>query len=54
VKDDERPHEDDLPPAEQAAWLRARLESLNHEYYVLDAPSVPDAEVKLCKVESLL
>ena len=47
MKDDERPHEDDLPPAEQAAWLRARLESLNHEYYVLDAPSVPDAEYDL-------
>jgi DNA ligase (NAD+) len=44
VTDADRSVEDDLPPAEQARRLRARLERLNHEYYVLDAPSVPDAE----------
>ncbi len=31
-------------PTERAAWLRAQLERYSHEYYVLDAPSVPDAE----------
>ncbi len=30
--------------AERAAQLRARLLHYSHEYYVLDAPSVPDAE----------
>jgi DNA ligase (NAD+) len=41
--DDEAPG---LPssPAAQAAALRALLERLNHEYYVLDAPTLPDAE----------
>lgn len=36
----------DVPAAalEEAARLRALLERYNHEYYVLDAPSVPDAE----------
>jgi DNA ligase (NAD+) len=29
---------------ERAAWLRAELERHNHAYYVLDAPTVPDAE----------
>ena len=28
----------------RAAALRAELESHNHAYYVLDAPTVPDAE----------
>lgn len=30
--------------AERAAWLRAELERHNHAYYVLDTPSIPDAE----------
>ncbi len=30
--------------AERAAQLRARLLHYSHEYYVLDAPSVPDSE----------
>lgn len=28
----------------RAAWLRAELERHNHAYYVLDAPSIPDAD----------
>jgi len=36
-------HESPLP-ADEVAALRAQLESWAHEYYVLDAPSVPDAE----------
>ena len=31
-------------PAAQAAWLRSELERHSYAYYVLDAPSVPDAE----------
>ena len=31
-------------PAEEVAALRGQLEAWAHEYYVLDAPSVPDAE----------
>src|ERR1700761_4380328 len=30
--------------AKRAAELRQQLEQANHEYYVLDAPSLPDAE----------
>jgi DNA ligase (NAD+) len=30
--------------SERAAWLRGELERHNHAYYVLDAPSIPDAE----------
>ena len=30
--------------AARAAWLRAELERHNHAYYVLDAPTIPDAE----------
>ncbi|MFN9212660.1 MAG: DNA ligase LigA-related protein, partial [Betaproteobacteria bacterium] len=30
--------------AERAAWLRAEIERHNHAYYVLDAPTIPDAE----------
>lgn len=30
--------------AERAAWLRAELERHNHAYYILDAPTVADAE----------
>jgi DNA ligase (NAD+) len=33
-----------LSPSDRAAWLRQTLERHNHAYYVLDAPSVPDAE----------
>ncbi|WP_281984431.1 NAD-dependent DNA ligase LigA [Azonexus hydrophilus] len=29
---------------ERAAWLRAELERHNHAYYVLDAPTIPDAD----------
>ncbi|MGZ5858191.1 MAG: DNA ligase LigA-related protein, partial [Burkholderiaceae bacterium] len=28
----------------RAAWLRAELERHNHAYYVLDNPTIPDAE----------
>ena len=31
-------------PADEAAWLRAELERHSYAYYVLDAPTVPDAE----------
>jgi DNA ligase (NAD+) len=31
-------------PRDRAARLRDRIERWNHEYYVLDSPSVPDAE----------
>lgn len=31
-------------PEARAAWLRAELNRYAHEYYVLDRPSVPDAE----------
>ncbi|CAJ0894749.1 NAD-dependent DNA ligase LigA [Ralstonia flatus] len=31
-------------PEARAAWLRAELNRYAHEYYVLDQPSVPDAE----------
>ena len=30
--------------AERAAWLRGELERHNHAYYVLDTPTIPDAE----------
>lgn len=33
-----------IAAAERAAWLRAELERHNHAYYVLDAPTIPDAE----------
>ena len=32
------------PIFEQISQLRAQLEEHNHNYYVLDAPSIPDAE----------
>jgi DNA ligase (NAD+) len=32
------------PPAERAAALRATLQHHAHQYYVLDAPQIPDAE----------
>jgi len=31
-------------PADRVAELRARIEDANHRYYVLDDPSIPDAE----------
>ncbi len=34
----------DAPAAEHAAWLRATLAHHAHRYYVLDAPTLPDAE----------
>ena len=34
----------DLPVAEQARWLRDQLHEHAHRYYVLDQPSIPDAE----------
>ncbi|MGC8807290.1 MAG: NAD-dependent DNA ligase LigA, partial [Thiomonas sp.] len=33
-----------VPPAERAAALRAEIQRLDHAYYVLDAPLVPDAD----------
>ncbi|CAG2127289.1 DNA ligase [Cupriavidus yeoncheonensis] len=36
-----------LPPAsaaERVQWLREELDRHNHQYYVLDAPTIPDAE----------
>ncbi len=36
-----------MPPqgaVERAAWLRGEIERHNHAYYVLDAPTIPDAE----------
>ncbi|HXF65986.1 MAG TPA: NAD-dependent DNA ligase LigA [Burkholderiales bacterium] len=30
--------------AARAAWLRSEIERANYQYYVLDAPSIPDAE----------
>ena len=39
------------PPAARAAALRALLARYDHEYYVLDAPSVPDAEYDRLFVE---
>ncbi len=33
-----------IPVAERAAALRAEIERHNHAYYVLDAPTIPDAE----------
>src|SRR5262245_59969648 len=33
-----------MSPSERAAWLRSELERHNHAYYVLDAPTIPDAE----------
>ncbi len=33
-----------MTPAERCAWLRAEIERHNHAYYVLDAPTIPDAE----------
>ena len=37
-----------LDPEREAADLRQRLESWNHQYYVLDQPTVPDAEYDRC------
>ena len=37
-----------LDPEREAANLRQRLESWNHQYYVLDQPTVPDAEYDRC------
>jgi DNA ligase (NAD+) len=34
----------DAAPADRAAWLRTTLQRHAHAYYVLDAPTVPDAE----------
>ena len=35
-------HQSDI--AAQAAALRAQLHHHGHQYYVLDAPTIPDAE----------
>ncbi|MCA3230987.1 MAG: NAD-dependent DNA ligase LigA, partial [Cupriavidus sp.] len=32
------------PPAERVQWLRAELERHSYQYYVLDEPTIPDAE----------
>ena len=34
----------DPDPAQEAEALRGQLEAWNHQYYVLDQPTVPDAE----------
>ena len=34
----------DASPAERVQWLRAELERHSYQYYVLDAPTIPDAE----------
>src|SRR3954468_21161309 len=33
-----------MSPAEQATRLREQISRANHAYYVLDAPTIPDAE----------
>ena len=35
-------------PLQEIASLREQLEAWNHQYYVLDAPTVPDAEYDRC------
>ncbi|MBY4946706.1 NAD-dependent DNA ligase LigA [Cupriavidus respiraculi] len=35
---------DPATPAARADWLREEIERHNYQYYVLDAPSIPDAE----------
>ena len=34
----------DATPAQRVQWLRAEIERHSHQYYVLDAPTIPDAE----------
>jgi DNA ligase (NAD+) len=41
---DANPTHDDASPAKRAALLREQLHHHAHRYYVLDAPTVPDAE----------
>jgi DNA ligase (NAD+) len=41
---DNSPAHDDAAPAARAALLREQLHIHAHQYYVLDAPTVPDAE----------
>lgn len=38
---------------ERIAYLREKIENYNYHYYVLDAPSVPDAEYDRCMQELL-
>lgn len=38
---------DDDPEAARAAWLRGELHRHAHQYYVLDAPLIPDAQYDL-------
>jgi len=38
----------DTNPAREAASLRERLDTWNYQYYVLDQPTVPDAEYDRC------
>ena len=35
-------------PAQEIALLRERLDNWNHQYYVLDQPTVPDIEYDRC------
>jgi DNA ligase (NAD+) len=37
-----------MDPLQEIRSLRKQLESWNHQYYVLDAPTVPDAEYDRC------
>ncbi|MGQ0710496.1 MAG: NAD-dependent DNA ligase LigA [Rhodoferax sp.] len=41
---DSHPPAPESDPAQRAAWLREQLQAHAHRYYVLDAPTVPDAE----------
>src|SRR6185437_13956009 len=36
--------QDERQPKQRVAELRAAIEDANHRYYVLDDPSIPDAE----------
>ena len=38
------PHSDPMQSAERYAWLQSELARLDHAYYVLDTPLLPDSE----------
>lgn len=38
-------------PAERAQWLREELERYSYQYYVLDAPTIPDADYDALFIE---
>jgi DNA ligase (NAD+) len=37
-------HSDPMQSAERYAWLQSELVRLDHAYYVLDTPLLPDSE----------